>query len=103
MKHVSFAAALLLGAASTLTFAQTTPEVPKPKCEPKPVMPGARIMEDHSVRRRFERELDTYKKCMTAYLDERKAMMRAHEVAANAAIDEYNSTMKALADAQKAQ
>jgi Skp family chaperone for outer membrane proteins len=96
-------AALLIGAASTLTFAQTAPEVPKAKCEPKPVLPGERMMEEANVRKRFQSDLDAYKKCMTAYLDDRKASMKAHEIAANAAIEEYNGTMKALADAQKAQ
>ncbi len=96
-------AAVLIGAASTLTFAQTAPEVPKPKCEPKPVLPGQRMMEEQSVRKRFQGDLDAYKKCMSTYLDDRKASMKAHETAANAAIEDYNGTMKALADAQKAQ
>jgi hypothetical protein len=101
MKRLTLAA-LVLGAASTLTVAQT-PETPKLKCEPKPELPGARMMEEVSVRKRFQADLDTYKKCITAYLDERKAVIKANENAANAAIEEYNGTMKALADAQKAQ
>jgi Skp family chaperone for outer membrane proteins len=96
-------AAVLLGAATTLTYAQASPEVPKAKCEPKPVLPGQRMMEEASVRKRFQSDLDAYKKCMNAYLDDRKAAIKANEVAANAAIEEYNGTMKALADAQKAQ
>ena len=104
MTRLTLAAALLLGAASTLSVAQTPPpDVPKLKCEPKPELPGARMMEEPSVRKRFQADLDTYKKCMTAYLDERKAVIKANETAANAAIEEYNGTMKALADAQKAQ
>jgi hypothetical protein len=103
MKHaVLAAAALLLGAAAT-AFAETPTEVPKAKCEPKPVLPSARMMEEPSVRKRFQRELDDYKKCMTTYLDDRKAVIKANEVAANGAIEEYNKTMKDLADAQKAQ
>jgi hypothetical protein len=39
---------------------------------------------------------------MTAYLEDRKASMKAHEAAANAAIEEFNATMKALNDAQNA-
>jgi hypothetical protein len=38
---------------------------------------------------------------VTTYLDERKVVIKANENAANAAIEEYNGTMKALADAQK--
>lgn len=103
MKRLSYVAALVFGAATTLTLAQTPAEIPKPKCEPKPVLPGARMMEEASVRKRFQSDIDAYKKCMNTYLDERKAAIKANEVAANAAIEDYNGTMKALADAQKAQ
>ncbi|MDQ3026251.1 MAG: hypothetical protein M3R58_07085 [Pseudomonadota bacterium] len=102
MKRLSLAAALILGAATTFTFAQTVTDVPKPKCEPKPVLPGTRMMEEPSVRKRFQSDLDAYKKCMNDYLEERKATIKANEVAANAAIEDYNGTMKAMADAQKA-
>ena len=101
MKRPSLAAALILGA-TTFTFAQS-PEVPKHHCEPKPVLPGARMMEEPSVRKNFQRDLDQYKKCMNTYLDDRKVAIKAQETAANAAVEEYNGTMKALADAQKAQ
>jgi len=103
MNRATIAAGLLLGAASTLTFAQAATEVPKVKCEPKPVLPGARLMEEPSVRKRFQSELDAYKKCMTQYLDDRKASIAAHQEAANAAVDDYNKTMKDLQDQQKAQ
>lgn len=102
MNRLSLAAALILGATTTFTFAQAT-DVPKPKCEPKPVLPGARMMEEPSVRKRFQSDLDAYKKCMNTYLEDRKSAIKAHEVAANAAIEDYNGTMKAMADAQKAQ
>ena len=107
MKRTIFAAAALIGAATTVpvTFAQSTPpsDVPKFKCEPKPQLPGTRMMEEPSVRKRFQADLDAYKKCMNEYLDARKAAIKANEVAANSAIEEYNGTMKALQDAQKAQ
>ena len=77
-------------------------DVPKFKCEPKPVLPGSRMMEEPSVRKRFQSDLDAYKKCMNDYLEERKATIKANEVAANAAIEDFNGTMKAMADAQKA-
>jgi len=102
MKRATLAAGLLLGAASSLTFAQAA-DVPKPKCEPKPTLPGARLMEEPSVRKRFQGDLDNYKKCMTAYLDERKAAIAKEQEAANAAIEDYNKTMKDLADQQKNQ
>ena len=104
MKRLITAAALVVGATlAPVALAQAPSDVPKLKCEPKPVLPGARMMEEPSVRKRFQSDLDAYKKCMTEYLDARKAAIKANEVAANAAVDEYNGTMKALADAQKAQ
>ena len=103
MKRIFTAAAIVLGAAlAPPGLAQAPTDVPKFKCEPKPVLPGARMMEEASVRKRFQTDLDEYKKCMNAYLEERKATIKANEVAANAAIEEYNGTMKALQDAQKA-
>ena len=105
MKRASLAAGLLIGAASTFTFAQAPAanDVPPFKCEPKPQLPGARLMEEPSVRKRFQGEVDAYKKCMTEYLDARKASINAHTQAANAAVEEYNKTMKELQDQQKAQ
>jgi len=103
MKSTTFAAALLLGAATTVSFAQAPAptDVPKPKCEPKPTLPGSRMMEEPSVRKRFQGDLDKYKECMTKYLDDRKAVIKSNENAANDAINDYNATMKALNDAQK--
>ena len=100
MNRITFAAAALLAGAAALANAQTAPEVPKHKCEPKPVLPGARLMEDASVRKRFQRDIDAYKTCMKAYADERATMAKAHTDAGNAAINEYNDTMKAMQDAQ---
>ena len=103
MKRIATAAAIVIGAAfAPLSLAQAPTDVPKFKCEPKPVLPGARMMEEPTVRKRFQNDLDAYKKCMNTYLDDRKASIKANEVAANAAIEEYNGTMKALADEQKA-
>jgi len=108
MKYPVLAASLLLGAASA-AFAQAPApaaapvDVPKAKCEPKPTLPSARMMEEPNVRRRFQKELDDYKKCMVGFVEERKAAMKAHETAANATIEEYNKVMKDLQEAQKAQ
>jgi hypothetical protein len=87
--------------ASCAAFAQQA-EIPKPKCDPKPTLPGPRMREDNTAMRIFKRDHDKYKECMTAYLDERKAVIKANEAAANAAVDEFNATMKALNDAQAA-
>ena len=103
MKRLLLATALILGATTTFTFAQTVPEVPKHKCEPKPVLPGPRMMQEPSTAKRFQADLEAYKKCLNAYLEDRKVTIKANEAAANAAIEEYNGTMKVLNDAQKAQ
>lgn len=98
-------AACCIGAAST-AIAQTPTNAPSPvsvappKCEPKPEWPG-RLATD-SRRKLFDRELKIYKDCMNAYLEERKAHLKAHEVAANAAIEEHNAVMKKITEDQKA-
>jgi hypothetical protein len=98
MKRTLLAAALM---AATAAFAQQPIDVPRMKCEPKPVLPGPRMRQETSAMNNFNRDLEKYKQCMTAYLDERKAAMKANEEAANAAVKDYNDTMKALNDAQK--
>ena len=102
MNRFTLAAAMLAGACA-LANAQppAPPEVPRHKCEPKPQLPGPRMMSDDSVRKRFQREIDAYKSCMKAYADERAAAAKAHTDAGNAAIGEYNDTMKALQEAQQ--
>lgn len=97
MKHVLLATALL--AACATASAQQSVEVPKAKCEPVPVMPGRNLMADKMVRRNFENDLKAYKDCMTAYLDQRKAVISANTEAANASINEFNSVMKKLNEA----
>ena len=77
------------------------PEVPKHKCDNKPQAPMRALMNDTAARKKFQREVEEYKNCMKAYSDERAAAARAHTQAGNAAIDEYNETMKALQEAQR--
>ena len=103
MHRSTLAAAAIAAFACAAASAQqpAPPEVPKHKCEPKPVLPGSRMMSEDSVRKRFQREIDAYKSCMKAYADERAAAAKAHTDAGNAAINEYNDTMKALQEAQQ--
>lgn len=101
MNRTTLAAAALLALAAASANAQpAAPEVPKHKCEPKPQMPMRTLMGDPATRKKFQREIDEYKNCMKAYSDERAAAARAHTDAGNAAVNEYNETMKALQDAQ---
>ena len=97
MKHLLFATALL--AACATASAQQAADVPKAKCEPVPQMPGQSLMADKMVRRTFDNDLKAYKECMTGYLDQRKAAIKANEEAANSAIGDYNGVMKALTEA----
>ena len=99
MIRPTLAAALLL-AFGAGAQANTPPDVPRHKCEPKPQSPGQRMMQEPGVAKKLQREVDAYKACMNAYADERAAAARAHTDAGNAAINEYNETMKALLDAQ---
>ena len=98
---------VLLATAATVAVAQTpapaaaaAPVVPPAKCEPKPEYPG-RLASD-TRNKVFEREMKAYKDCMNAYLDERKAAIKANEVAANAAIEEHNAVMKKVQEEQAA-
>jgi hypothetical protein len=100
MKLQALIAAALL--APGFVLAQpATPDVPKHKCEPKPQAPMRALMSDNATRKKFQREIDEYKNCMKAYSDERAAAAKAHSDAGNAAINEYNETMKALQEAQR--
>ena len=102
MNRFTFAAATLACVCSLAAHAQQpAPEVPSHKCEPRPQMPGPRMMSDDTVRKRFQREVDAYRNCRKAYADERAAAAKAHTDAGNAAITEYNETMKALQEAQQ--
>ena len=110
MKRTILAAALL--AAAPFAFAQATdaakpadavkaPDVPKPNCGVAPELPGRTIMQDTAVRKRFEGEVQKYKECMKAYVDERQAAARAHTAAGNEAVNGFNAWVKALDDEQK--
>ena len=94
MKRFVIAAALALSVNVPVVYA----EVPKPKCDPKPEYPGRLAMQSDTRRKQFQREMDTYKECMVAFIDARKAATQANTEAANAAVDEYNQTMKKIND-----
>jgi hypothetical protein len=110
MKRTILAAALL--AAAPFALAQATdaakpadavkaPDIPKPNCGTAPELPGRTIMQDTAVRKRFEGEVQKYKECMKAYVDERQAAARAHTAAGNEAVNGFNAWVKSLDDEQK--
>ena len=93
-------AGIVLAASSA--FAQSpAPAVPKPSCE-KPKMPGEMMRTDASVTKRYNQDVENWQKCMKGYIDERQSVMKANEEAANAAIKDYNDTIKSLNEAAKA-
>ena len=106
MKHITLlAASLALGA--TTAVAQPT-DIPPLKCEPKPQLPGSKMMEEPSVRRRFERDMKAYGDCVKAYVAERHAAAKSHQEAAkanaeagNVAVAEYNAFVKQTNEAAK--
>ena len=101
MKRLVITAMLLGIIAGAHAQQPAAPDVPKHKCDPKPQLPMAALMNDNATRKKLQREIDQYKNCMKAYSDERAAAAKAHMEAGNAAINEYNDTMKALQDSQR--
>ena len=100
MKRLVLAVALGLGL-SFPAFAQNA-EVQKLKCEPKPEYPGRLAMGSETRRKTFDREIKAYKDCVTAYLEQRKAAIKANQEAADAAVEEHNAVMKKVQDEQAA-
>ena len=98
--------ALALCMAAFPAAAQTPPaapvvDAPKPKCEEPPQFPGRVGMQMEDRRRRFERGLEAYKTCVLAFVEERKAIIKANETAARAAIEEFNARMKKYNEEQE--
>ena len=98
MKYTAIAAAAAFWAAAA--SAQPS-EVPKHTCGAVPKMPGRNLLADKMVRRNFDNDVKTYGDCMKDYVDKRQAASKAHLQAANDAIDEYNSSIKALNEEQQ--
>ena len=113
MKKILLAATLAAACANFAAVAQQpaaapTPDAPAMKCEKPGNPPGAAMMADQSIRRRYEREVKTYGDCVKAYVAERQTAAKtlqesakAHADAGNAAVNEYNTLMKQLNDANK--
>ena len=96
MKHVILAA--VVAAFAFPAHAADPVEVAKPACDPKPVFPGHLAMQSENRRKQFQHEMEKYKECMVSYIDVRKATSQANTEAANAAVDEFNTTMKKIND-----
>ena len=94
MKRIVLAIALAGLAAGA--FAQTKTDVPQPNCGAKPEYPGRLVMTSDTRRRNFDREVTKWAECMKTYVNDRKAAADAHMAAGNAAIDDYNNTIKKI-------
>ena len=102
-----FPVALALSAGAQQAAAPAPADIPKANCS-APNLPGSKMMEDASIRRRFENEMKMYGTCMRAYVAERQAaaqslqaQAKAQADAGNEAVKEYNAKVKELNDLAK--
>jgi hypothetical protein len=79
------------------------PNIPKADCGETPQYPSgsARYAADER-RKRFEGQLAKYKECMLAYIEQEKQLTLGHQDAYKGAVEQYNTTMKAINQAQEA-
>ena len=101
MKRLALAAAILSSFAVAAS-AQTPSNVPEQKCEPKPTYPGMKHFKSDAEVKAFEGQIKSYKECIMGYISDRKASIKAHEQAANAATDEHNKVMEKIRTDQEA-
>jgi hypothetical protein len=83
-------AASILYASFSLT-AQADATLPKHSCA-KPEHPG-RVASDNRLKQ-FQKEIDTYRTCITQFIDDQKKQIKNHEDAGANAIDEFNLFVK---------
>ena len=100
MKRLIFAAVAFGAAAAFAQAPAPTVESPKPKCEEPGAYPGRVGMQTEDRRNRFLKSVETYKTCMLAFVDERKALIEANQAAAKSAVEAFNAKMKQLNDEQ---
>jgi len=97
MKSIILALIPAFATTAALAQAPATPAAPEgapAKCEPKPVYPGLKAMQDENDVAKFRETLRNYQLCMKSYIDERKAFVKAHSEAANAATAEHNAIIE---------
>ena len=107
MKRTVLTLGLALAATAVLAQAPATPatapvvDAPKPHCEDPGAYPGRVGMQTEDRRNKFVKGVETYKTCMMNFVEERKAVIKANETAARAAIEEFNVRMKRYTDEQE--
>ena len=77
-------------------------EMPAPKCEDPGPYPGRVGMQTEDRRNRFIKGVETYRNCMVAFVEERKAVVEANQSAAKKAIDDLNTRIKKINEEQAA-
>lgn len=108
MKTTVLAVALLAAAVPALAQQAAAPSVPAISCGTPPDLPSSRMMEERTIKSRFERELKMYGDCVKNYVSDRQksanemsAAAKAHMDAGNKAVQDYNALMKQLNEAAK--
>ena len=67
-------------------------KVTKHTCGELPVWPGAKA--PSSMQRNFETAMKVYGDCMRVYIEDRRAVIKANEAVAKAAIEDYNNALE---------
>jgi hypothetical protein len=87
---------------SVSAVAKPTVETPKPKCEDPGAYPGRVGMQTEDRRNRFIKSVETYRNCMVAFVEERRAVVEANQSAAKQAVEDLNARIKKINDEQTA-
>ena len=75
--------------------------VPQARCEPQPVYPGAKAIQDPEKREALTRVIKDYQDCVRDYVDERKAYVEASNAAIRKAVEEHNAVMNKFREDQE--
>ena len=98
---LAFLLSLFTAAAFAQAPAAPVSDAPKPKCEDPGTFPGRVGMQTEDRRNKFLKGVETYRTCMLNFVEERKAVIKANEVSARQAIDDFNARMKKLNEEQE--
>ena len=97
--------AIAFAAVAVCAFAQTTPPsaaaspeaLPKPECGTKPAEYPGNLASDNQ-KRNWQKAYVDYIDCLKKFVEEQQALAAPHVKASNAAINEYNASVKAYND-----
>jgi hypothetical protein len=91
------AAAFVIGAnaQTPVPAGASAANVPKPSCQKPGDVPSPGLASDNQ-RRAWQKDYTAWGECMKKFITEQQAAAEPYNKAANAAIDDYNSTVKML-------